>query len=280
LVFSGNRHIMTRSNPFAIFTAIVALIAIVLGAVVTSLERPIAVTPALQIPAVARSFEFWHHMAAGIAVVLMVVLAITLRSQLAWIGLAAGIADGLLGITHQASASILHALLAQIFFGCIVAIAVTTSPAWKRGPDPIDDTWRPSLRSLAIAVPAVILLQTTLGASYRYHALGVLWHILGAMIVLMLNLIVSVFLIRQFPQHPTLKPAAVTLAVLTGIQVLLGFTTLMLLIIIPDESSAAIVIASVLHVTNGALTFAAGLALSILIRYNIRKTQDLPVAHN
>jgi len=82
-----------------------------------------------------------------------------------------------------------------------------------------------------------------------------------------------VFLVRQFPDHPTLKPAAVALAVITGIQVLLGFTTLMMLIIIPNESSLAVVITSVLHVTTGALTFAAGLALSILIRYNIRRPQ-------
>ena len=63
-----------------------------------------------------------------------------------------------------------------------------TSASWKRGPEPIEDTWRPSLRSLSMAVPAIILLQTTLGACYRYHAIGVLWHILNAMIVLLLNL--------------------------------------------------------------------------------------------
>jgi hypothetical protein len=105
----------------------------------------------------------------------------------------------------------------------------------------------------------------------------VLWHIFNAMIVLLLNLIVAVFLTRQFPQHPTLKPAAVTLAVITSIQVLLGFTTLMLLIIIPNEGDLAIVISSVLHVTTGALTFASGLALAILIRYNIRGTVPDPV---
>jgi heme A synthase len=259
-------------HRFAILVALFALIAIALGAVVTSLERPIAATPAAQIPASAVSFEFWHHITGGVAVVLMLILAVVLRAQPGWIGLAAGILDGLLGVTRQAFPSILHALLAQIFFGCIVAVAVITSAAFRRGPEPIDDTWKPSLRSLAVAVPAIILLQATLGAAYRYHAIGVLWHILNAMIVLLLNLIVAVFLVRQFPAHPTLKPAAVTLAVVTGIQVVLGFTTLMMLIIIPNESSLAVVITSVLHVTTGALTFAAGLALSLLIRCNARSS--------
>jgi heme A synthase len=267
--------------PFAVSLAILALVTIILGAVVTSLERPIAATPAAQIPAAAL-FEFWHHMAGGVAVVLMLALAIGLSGQLGWVGLAAGILDGLLGakaITQSLPelSGILHAVLAQIFFGAIVAIAVVTSAAWKRGPQPIEDTWRPSMRSLAVAIPAVILLQTTLGAGYRYHALGVLWHILNAMIVLLLILCVAVFLIRQFPQHPTLRPASIALAVITGIQVMLGFTTFMMLILFP-ETSLAVVITSVLHVTTGALTFGAGLALSILIRYNVNAPGHSPVS--
>ncbi len=263
-------------KPLSILAALCALIAIVLGAIVTSLERPIAVTPGAQVPAVAMSIEFWHQIIGALALVLMLVLAPKFRGEFGWIGLAAALIDAALGFTAQPAASILHALIAQIFFGSIIAITVITSDAWKRGPVPIDDTWKPSLRSLAVAVPAIILLQTTLGAAYRYHSLGVLWHIMNAMIVLLLILIVAVFLIRQFPDHPTLKPAALTLAILTGIQVFLGFTTLMMLIIIPDESNLAVIITSVLHVTNGALTFAAGLALSMLIRYNVRSPAPQP----
>jgi hypothetical protein len=249
----------------AILVAFCALIAIAAGAVVTSLYRPIAATGAIS---VNPAFEFWHHMAGGVAVMLMLALAIALRSQFAWIALAAGMVDAGLGFTGQAFASILHALLAQIFFGLIVAIAVMTSEGWGRGPDPIQDSWRPSLHSLSIALPAVVLLQTTLGASYRYRALGVIWHILNAMIVLLLVFIVDVFLIRQFPEHPTIRPAAIAAAVITSVQVMLGFTTFMMLIMF-QESSLSVVITSVLHVATGSLTFAAALALAILIRYNI-----------
>jgi len=265
---------MKTENPwlhrYAILVALFALLAIVTGAIVTSLERPIAVTPAA--PAIDPAFEFWHHMAGGAVVVLMLILALALRGPLGWIGLGAGILDGVLGAKAITNAlpelsGILHALLAQTFFGCIVAVAVMASASWKHGPQPIEDTWRPSMRSLAIAVPAIVLLQTTLGAAYRYRAIGVIWHILDAMIVLLLILIVAVFLIRQFPQHPTLRPASVALAVITSVQVMLGFTTFMMLILFP-ETSLAVVITSVLHVATGALTFGAGLALAILMRYN------------
>lgn len=263
----------TLIHRFAIFIALCALIAIGLGAVVTSLERPIAATPTAQIPAAAVSFELWHHMVAGLAVLLMLGLVTASRIRVGWIGLGAGILDGVLAARAITNAvpqlsGILHALLAQVFFGSIVAVAAITSESWKRGPEPIEDTWRPSMRSLAIAVPAIILLQTTLGASYRYHALGVIWHILNAMVVLLLVLIVAIFLIRQFPQHPTLRPASIALAVITSIQVMLGFTTFMMLILFP-ETNLAVVITSVLHVTTGSLTFGAGLVLALLIRYNI-----------
>ncbi|HTC86980.1 MAG TPA: hypothetical protein VK686_01710 [Bryobacteraceae bacterium] len=269
---------MKTENPwlhrYAIFVAFCALIAIAAGALVTSLARPLAGPIAATAPAVAGTAQFWHHMIGGVVVVLMLGLAIGQSTRLAWIGFGVGVLDGILGaraITNALPqlAGILHALLAQVFFGAIVAIAVVTSESWKRGPELIDDTWRPSLRSLAVAVPAIILLQTTLGASYRYRALGVIWHILNAMIVLLLILIVAVFLVRQFPLHPTLRPASVTLAVITSIQVMLGFTTFMMLILFP-ETSLAVVITSVLHVITGSLTFAAGLALAIVIRYNIQ----------
>jgi heme A synthase len=252
-------------HRYAIFVAFCALLAIAAGAVVTSLERPLAGNPAAQIDP---RFESWHHMIGGVAVVLMLGLAIALRSQFGWIGLAAGIVDGGLGFTGQAFASILHALLAPVFLGAIIAIAVTTSASWKRRPELIEDPWRVSLRSLTIAVTMIVLLQIALGAAFRYRAMGVIWHILNAMIVLLLVLIVAVFLIRQFPQHPTIRPAAVALAVITSIQVLLGFTTLMMLLLFP-ESSLAVVVTSVAHAATGALTLTASVVLAIQIRRNV-----------
>jgi heme a synthase len=261
-------------HRYAIFVSFCALITIAVGALVTSLRRPIAGPIAAGPPAVINSALFWHHMAGGVTVVLMLVLALGIRSQAGWIALGIGIFDGILvakaiTLALPALSGILHALLGQIFFGTIVAVAVMTSESWRRGPEMIEDTWRPSLRSLAIAVPTIVLLQTTLGASYRCRALGVIWHILNAMIVLLLILIVAVFLTRQFPQHPTLRPAGVTVAVITSIQVMLGFTTFMMLILFP-ETSLAVIVTSVLHVTTGALTFGSALALAILIRYNVR----------
>src|SRR5580658_2972096 len=113
-------------HRYAILVAFCALVAIAFGAIVTSLLRPIA-GPIAARPAAAASFESWHHMIGGVAVVLMLGLAIGLSNQLGWIGLGAGILDGVLGARAITSAlpqtsGILHALLGQVFFGSIVAI--------------------------------------------------------------------------------------------------------------------------------------------------------------
>jgi heme A synthase len=276
------------THRYCVLVGICTLLAVAAGAVITSLERPIAITPATIANPSAATFEFWHQILGAFACVLTIGLAVWLMlaksnkqvTQYGWIAVAAGLAEAGLGASAILQAlpplaDILHALLGPTFFSAIVAIAVMTSASWQRGPERIDDSWRPSMRSLALAMPAIVLLQIMLGAAYRYRALGVLWHILNAMLVLLLILIVAVFLVRQFPEHPTLRPFAVGLAIITSIQVLLGFTTFMMLILFP-ETSLAVVITSVLHVVNGSLTLGASVALAIQIRYNLKADGHIP----
>ena len=69
----------------------------------------------------------------------------------------------------------------------------------------------------AIAVPAIILLQTTLGACVPLsRTRRSLAHPERHDRPASESLIVAVFLVRQFPEHPTLRPAAVALAVITS----------------------------------------------------------------
>lgn len=178
-------------------------------------------------------------------------------SRWGWVAVTVFLIEATLGATPVIRSlspvtDILHALLGQVAFGSVYAIAVLTSKRWLERPTFIEDTWRPSLRTLALILPAVVLLQIALGAAFRYRAAGVLWHILNAMVVLLLVLIVCVFLLRQFPGHRSLKPVAIALAVVTSVQVFLGFTTFMMLLLFP-ESSLQVIIFSVLHVGNGAL---------------------------
>src|SRR5438067_9882997 len=138
-------------------------------------------------------FEHGHRMVATTVGLLTIILAIWLSRadqrrwmrRLGWIALAAVIAQGLLGgatviFLLPKPVSISHACLAQLFFSTTVAIAIFTSSSWRRGPEIVEDSGWPSLRSLALAAPIFVLVQLALGAGYRHRAFTVLPHIFGA----------------------------------------------------------------------------------------------------
>jgi heme A synthase len=168
---------------------------------------------------------------------------------------------------------VLHAVLAPVVFSLIVVVAVLTSKGWQAGPRPVESPWAP-LRPLGIAVPVLVLLQIGLGAAFRHNAMGVLWHILNAMIVLIVILIAGVFALRQYPEHPSLRPAALTLVIVAGVQVLLGFTVYMVLLI-SSENNTGLIITGVVHVVNGALTLAASVVFAMQMQRNLIKSSGV-----
>ena len=272
-------------HRYSIFVAFCALLVLIAGAIVTSLERPISPVPSAPTTPAALAFESWHRLGAVFVAVLIAGLAVWLARaskdnqlrQAGWLVLSIFVVEALLG-TALGSLSpltdILHALLGQISFAAVALVTVFTSKRWQRGPNVIVDSWRPPLRKLAIFLPAIVILQIILGAAFRYRAASVIWHILNAMIVLLSILIVCVFLARQFPEHPSLRPSAIALGGIAGVQVFLGFATFLALILDP-ERSLAVVIVSVVHVAMGALTLAATVSLAAEIRRNAVEVRSL-----
>ena len=167
------------------------------------------------------------------------------------------------------TAGIAHALMAPLFFAAVVAIAVVTSPGWSRGPEHVSDYGWPSMRSLAILTPILVLLQILLGAAFRQKALTLLPHVLGAMFVALVILLESIFVLQQFPTHRALRPAAKTLLGVAFGQVFLGLTALIMKSM-ADDTDPAVIITVAAHVTGGALTLATTIVLSILIRRNVQ----------
>jgi heme A synthase len=98
--------------------------------------------------------------------------------------------------------------------------------------------------------------------------MGVIWHILDAMIVLLVILMAGVFVLREYPDHPSLRPAALALLIITGVQVLLGFSVYLVLLI-SSENNSGLIVTGVLHVVNGSLTLAASVVLAIQMKQNI-----------
>lgn len=245
----------------AILLAVLALIVIALGALLTSEIRtfPGAATPST---VSAPSLEQAHRIAGYALAILTLGLAIWASNQAGWIALAAVIVEGL-----SSGVPVVHAFDAQVFFALVVAVAVLTSKSWQAGPVPVESQWKP-LRSLGMVILFFVFLQIGLGAGFRHNNIGVLWHILNAMIVLIVILVAGVFVLRQYPEHPSLRPAALTLVIVTGVQVLLGFTVYMVLLI-SSENNLGLIITGVAHVVNGALTLAASVVFAMQMQRNL-----------
>ena len=198
--------------------------------------------------------------------------------RLGVVALAAVVAQGILGgmtvlFMLPKPVSISHACLAELFFSTTVALAVFTSRSWNQGPASLIDTGWPSMRSLAIVLPLLTLCQVALGASYRHRLLGIVPHVLGAVVVMGFALIVSVFVLMQYRTCRPLSLAAKSLLALVSCQVFLGIAAYISRISAMEsgERPVSMIIFTVLHVAVGAMTMAASVVLAIQILRNVHK---------
>ena len=202
-------------HRYAILLAVCTLLLVAAGASVTSKQAGLSVPDwplsyGKVMPEMKGGvfYEHGHRMIATLVGFLTVIMAIWLwrvedrrwMRNLGLAALAAVIVQGVLGgmtvkYMLPKPVSISHACLAQLFFSTTVAIAIFTSPSWKRGP--VDrgrfrlafyaGLWHFRLRYL-------VLVQLALGAGYRHRAFTVYAaHRIGAIFVTGFLITVAVF---------------------------------------------------------------------------------------
>jgi cytochrome c oxidase assembly protein subunit 15 len=276
-------------HRYAVLLAVCTLFLVVAGASVTSKEAGLSVPDwplsyGQVMPQMTGGvfFEHGHRMVATLVGFMTIILAVWLAlvetrswmKKLGFAALGAVIVQGLLGgltvkLLLPPAVSISHACLAQLFFSTTVAIAVFTSKNWLQGPEIVEDHGWPSLRTLAILTPLMVLVQIALGAAFRHRAIGVLPHVLFSMVVTLTVLFTATFVMHQFPEHRSLATAAKALLGVTFLQVMLGvaayYTRLQ-----AAQQPLAMVLTTVAHVATGGLTMASSVILSIQILRNVR----------
>ncbi|MEO8051380.1 MAG: hypothetical protein ABI833_13265 [Acidobacteriota bacterium] len=164
-------------------------------------------------------------------------------------------------------ASMAHAFLAPILLSLVAAVGLGTSRTWQRDPVFLQDKGWPPLRGVARNTLALVVIQVALGAAFRYGSIGVMVHILGALVVVVFILSLVV-LVTLMPEHPTMRPAAIALGVVTFVQVFLGLTVVSLGSANANAGLAADV--AVAHVATGAVTLAATLVVALEVWRNVR----------
>jgi cytochrome c oxidase assembly protein subunit 15 len=282
-------------HRYCVLLAVCTLFLVVAGASVTSKEAGLSVPDwplsyGQVMPQMTGGvfFEHGHRMVATTVGFMTIILAIWLArvetrswmKKLGFAALGAVIFQGLLGgltvkLMLPPAVSISHACLAQLFFSTTVAIALFTSKSWLEGPEIVEDHGWPSLRSLAIITPVMVLGQIALGAAFRHRAIGVLPHVIFSMVVTLAVLFTATFVMHQFPEHRGLNTAAKALLLVTLFQVMLGvaayYTRLQ-----ASQEPLAMVLTTVAHVATGGLTMASSVILAIQILRNVRVHSDYP----
>lgn len=185
--------------------------------------------------------------------------------------LVVAVATGLLGVLPNGTVGwlgLLHGLLGQGLFAGSVALVVASTKLWTREPQTVPDYGWPSLRSLAFTLPALVALQVALGAAFRQRMLGLMPHIIGAMLVSLFIIMVGSFVLQQCKDHKILTGTARGMMAVTFTQVFLGIAVYTVRAVPKIEPTAILWIATS-HVTVGALVLAASVVMGMQIRRNV-----------
>jgi len=187
--------------------------------------------------------------------------------HMGWIALAAMTVQVLLGLRplpQPPAIRIVHAFIGQLFFTLTGVIAVCTTAGWKRKPERAEcASW---LWFLANCTPAMVLVQVALGTLFRHGALGVALHLLGAFLVAMFISGLTLPVIYG-PEDSALRPAAQAFLAIASVQVFLGLALFTMSSM--DIDPQVMIVMTMIHAAMGALTLAATVIMSLLIRRHI-----------
>jgi cytochrome c oxidase assembly protein subunit 15 len=291
-------------HRFALFTAACTAFLIFVGGLVTSTESGLSVpdwptTYGWNMFTFPYSkwvggifYEHGHRLTASFVGFLTIILTAWAwtRERRAWVrwlstaALGAVILQGVLGgLTVRyllpAWISTLHACLAQTFFCTVIALAVFTSPGWKRGlPLVRSRAEGVSLQTLCTMTTAAVYVQLILGALMRHTDAGLaipdfplafgriippftsgkivihFAHRAGAAIVAAMIIWTFSRIMRSYSDHSLLFRPALVMLVLLTVQLALGATTVW---------TAKAVIPTTAHVLTGALVLGTSFLLTL-----------------
>jgi len=224
-------------------------------------------------------YEYSHRFVAGVvgATTLIFALWAYISERRVWmrrlglIALAGVIAQaGIGGLRvllpeYKAAIAVPHALVAQSFFGLIVAMAVFTSSSWSGVGESRPDTGNPGVRRLATIAVAAVLIQLVLGAGFRHGAFGIIPHISGAIVVTALIISTSVITIRRHGGDKFLARPAKLATALVLVQAGLGVAAYFARLAAAGDPQPLepMISLTVAHLVVGALTLASVLVLCL-----------------
>ncbi len=136
------------------------------------------------------------------------------------------------------------------------------------------DHGSPSLRSLTLIAPWLVLLQIGMGAALRYRLMGAISHVAGAMLVGAFLLYFATGVLSPAPVGHPAKTASLVLLSIVLVQVVLGIAAYVVRFGqgenngLPDTR-----LFSIAHIITGAITLSSTIVVSMLVRASSRKQE-------
>jgi cytochrome c oxidase assembly protein subunit 15 len=236
----------TGLHLFAIFVAVLTVLLLLAGALVTSNEAgdsvpdwPLSFGRWLISSEYFKAnvrFEYSHRFIAGMVGFATFALAVWTYfgdrrrwvRRLAMIAFAGVVMQAVIGgvrvhfPAYKPLIAVPHALIAQSFFAVIVSLAVFTSRNWWAEREVKPDGDGMPLRKLTAISVAAVLGQLVLGAGFRHQAFGILPHVLGAFVVTTIVAWTAITVIRRHRGDGYLGRPAKLLFALLAAQLTLG----------------------------------------------------------
>ena len=204
--------------------------------------------------------QSWRFLSAG-AVCAFTLAAITVFALRAEVPRESAVVACLVDVVLQAA------------FAAAGAFALRAS-GWSEGLEAFTDHGTPSLRSLSVIAPWLVLLQIGMGAALRYRLMGAISHVAGAMLVGAFLLYFATGVMAPAPKgHPS-RTAALVLRDVGLAQVVLGLGAYVVRFGQGEGNGLTDSrLFSILHIIAGALTLAGTLVLGILVRKSSQKQE-------
>jgi len=235
-------------------------------------------------------YEHSHRLVASGVGLLTLLLAVLLwmkepRRWVRWLGTFAlilvivqGVIGGLRVVLLEQWFAVVHAGLAQAFFGLTVALALFTSERWRL-PRSAAVTGAARMQRLCAMLTTLIYFQAVLGALIRHTGIAIELHVLVALLVVVHVFLVARRVLQIDDNTAPLRRAVVWLSGLLALQLMLGvgsyltrFSTFA-----SEWPSGAMVAFTTSHVVTGALVLALSVVLTLL-SFRLLQPSEGPLA--
>ena len=182
-----------------------------------------------------------------------------------------GILGGLRVVWLKLILAIIHACVAQLFLGLMIALAVFTSQSWIEAPPPADWEGSRRLQRLSLIALGLIYIQTIFGAILRHTGNRLDAHLLFAALVAVFVFLLATKIFQDRDRTKEIQKPAQAIGILLIMQIFLGAGSYLTKYTVLGDAVTpwTIALLTSAHVVTGALLFAASIVIALRLHWSL-----------